>query len=123
MRNSNKRIIDSPITLVIALLLCIYLARAVWNIRKSATVAETKLEQAQSEYDRLQKQKTDLSTKIDYLSTPEGVETELRTKYRAVRPGESLAVIVDTTPTTTVATSTPSQGAWSRILQWFGFGR
>lgn len=123
MRNSNTfwhTLISSPITLVLALVLLVFLTRAAWNVHRSADVASAKLSQAQSEVDDLKAQQSNLSEKINYLSTPAGVETELRTKYRAVKQGESVAVIVGEDATTSVATSTQEIGWWGRVLQFVG---
>ena len=125
MRNSNQsvwpRIVRSPVTLVIGILLFIFLARAVWNVRMAEKVVTTKLREEQAEIVRLQDQKQDLAGKVEYLSTKSGIETELRSKYRAVRPGESVAVIVDDASSTApVATSTPKVSWWNNVLGFFG---
>ncbi len=54
-----------------------------------------RLETAQIELQKLEEHRSVLANKIQYLSTEQGIEAELRTKYRAVREGESVAVIVE----------------------------
>jgi hypothetical protein len=85
------------------------------------------LSQAQAELAGLEQQKESLSDSISYLSTPAGMEAELRDKYHAVKAGESVAVIVDdassssSSGASSEASSTPSSGWWSGLLNFIGF--
>ena len=65
-----------------------------------------RLVQAQNELQKLQEHQQDLSGKVAFLSTDQGVESELRTKYLAVKDDESVAVITGSEVSTT-STSTP----------------
>ena len=83
--------------------------------------------EAQVGYDKMVARKADLTKEVDYLSTEQGVEAELRTKYRAVKEGESVAVIVDNSPGQTAAvseasSSVPANGGswWTRLLHAVG---
>lgn len=60
---------------------------------KSATAGD-RLALSEAAYERLSLRHDSLAAKVDYLSTSEGVESEIRTKFRAVEEGESVAVIV-----------------------------
>jgi hypothetical protein len=74
----------------------------------------------------LSQRQQDISRRVDYLSTDQGVEAEIRTKYHAIKEGEQVAVIVDGSQAAnalqsasgTQATSTP--GFWRRLLRTFG---
>ena len=104
----------------IALLL---LVRAGWNIHEKAVVAGARLSEAQAELSGLEQQKAALSSSIAYLSTPAGMEAELRDKYHAVKEGESVAVIVDDDAgaASSTATSTLSESWWHRFMDFIGF--
>ncbi len=64
-------------------------------MREKLTLSKTRLETTAMELTKLEDHQDDLANKIKYLSTEQGIEAELRTKYRAIREGESVAVIVD----------------------------
>ena len=122
-RSPWKRLIYSPAGIIIGLIGLFILVRAAWNIHEKAVVAGERLSEAQSELTGLEQQKQALSDSIAYLSTPAGIEAELRDKYHAVKQGESVAVIVDDQPTATAspASSTPQASWWSRFMSFIGF--
>ena len=118
----------NPFVTIIALTLLFFLARAAWNVHRSAASASVRLSQAKAEQSTLEAEQKDLSVKIDGLSTPSGLESELRTKYRAVKEGESVAVIVkndQATSSSAVMSTASVQSAssanwWDRTLEFFG---
>ena len=121
-RSSSWHLASSPFTIIIILIVIALLVKAVWGIYGKSHLASLKYDEAQAELRKLEAQKEDLSNKVDRLSTASGVEAEIRTKYRAVRNGESVAVIIDdisgqNQSTTTVATST---SWWQSVLQFIG---
>lgn len=121
-----KRISNSPVTLVIALILCFILSKAAWGVYEKATATQVRLSQVQSELVKLEDRHKVLTGKVTLLSTDEGVEAEMRTKYRAVKDGEFVAVIVDTKtlPALAISASTTTQkGLWGRFWGWTGLGR
>jgi cell division protein FtsB len=130
MKYSNRslwrRFISSPFSAVALVVVVFILARAAINIQGKVETSAVKLEQAQAEYARLSQRQQDISRRVDYLSTDQGVEAEIRTKYHAIKEGEQVAVIVDGSQAAnalqsasgTQATSTP--GFWRRLLRTFG---
>jgi hypothetical protein len=118
MRNGNKnvseRIFSSPVAFIIFLIVLILMGRSAWNMHLSASASKSRLEDSRLALDRLRGEKKHVSDKIDVLSTPEGVESELRSKYRAVRDGESVAVIIDDVQSDTSNEATTTE----EILGW-----
>ena len=112
----------NPIVMIVALVLLFFLARSAWNMHRAADLASAKQAQTNMELEKLRANQESLSARIDSLSTPVGLEAELRTKYRAVKDGESVAVIVNTgdTTTTPVEASAKNSGWFDRVLSWFG---
>lgn len=126
--SSWKRFISSPFTLLAVIVLFLFLTKAVWGIREKNTLSVSRLELAQAELTKLESHQRDLAEQIRYLSTEQGIESELRTKYRAIREGESVAVIVDDNQTASVidASSTvmnkAAEKSWfKKFLRFFGF--
>jgi cell division protein FtsB len=126
-RSLTKKIISSPLSLVAVLILFVILVKATWSIHQKAAVSSQRLSQAQTELAKLEAHQKDLANQISYLSTDQGVEAELRTKYRAVKAGESVAVIVDKDQQAQViqASSTAAVSAswWQKVLHFFGLWR
>ena len=147
-RRTENRILSSPITIVGLTILIIILARATWSIREKSVASANKLSQAKSELAKLEDHQADIGQQVNHLSTEQGIEAELRTKYRAVKTGESVAVIVDNSQTASnspigrastsssltasfdgsesvaaasQASSTPLLGWFSRLLRSLGF--
>jgi cell division protein FtsB len=102
--------------------------KVVWNIREKLSDSNSRLRSTNAEFMKLQAHQNDLSNKISYLSTEQGIEAELRTKYRAIREGESVAVIVDEDQASSSLTHASSSQQtdsniswWRRILRVVGF--
>lgn len=118
-----KKLMNSPIMIVILIGILALFAKASWNsYRRSATSAD-KLEQAQASLAGLKSRENTLTEQIKYLSTDEGIEAELRSKFRAAMEGESVAVIIGTQASATdgkaVGDDRPPSW-WRRLLQSIG---
>lgn len=121
-RRHKHAILSSPFFIAALIAAFAFAAHAAWEIYVKDRTAADRLAQAQANLSRLQAQQGSLTEKIQYLSTDRGVEAELREKYRAVKDGESVAVIVDAPEASgSAATSTPSQSWLGSFLQLFGF--
>jgi hypothetical protein len=115
---------NSPVTLVLAAVLLVFMARAAARIHAKASESGTRLREAEASVARLRSSQTTMSAKISELSTDAGVEASIREKYHAVSPGESVAVIVDdanTQNSAAEATTTETRSWWSRFWDAIGF--
>ena len=83
-RSPWKRIIASPISLVVMAIVVSVLSKATWNIYEKAVVSNDRLELAVAELERMKERQSDLSEKVTLLSTDQGVEAEIRTKFHAL---------------------------------------
>lgn len=79
------------------------------------------LERTQAELKKVHDREVSLNDSVQYLKTSEGIDAEIRTKFRAVREGEEIAVIVvpEKEATTSVEQATVSVGFWGTIKGWF----
>lgn len=131
MKYSNRSVwqsfVSSPFSVVALIVVVFVLARASLNINNKVELSAVKLQQAQANLDKLMEHQRDVSRKVEYLSTEQGIEAEIRTKYHAVKDGEQVAVIVDdskklnNSQTASTTTATSSSGFFRRILRVFGF--
>ena len=126
-RSVWQAVLSSPFFLIVAIVILILLARAVLNIHEKAVESGIRLAQTQAELAKIEEDQAALQSEVSSLSTPAGIRDEIKERYHAVDPGESVAVIVDTSPTSatlsssteqTEASSTPSW--WSRFVHLFG---
>ncbi len=126
-RSIWKKIGNSPLTLLVILIISVLLVRATFNIREKTLLGQEKLSRAEAELIKLEEKKKVLTDRVAYLSTEQGVEAELRTKYRAVKEGESVAVILDdkNQAAALVASSADTSDAdlswWGRFIRFVGF--
>jgi cell division protein FtsB len=117
----KKRILSSPFTLFALVIVFVVLARAAWNIHGKAVLSDARLHEAQSELNKLHSRDVDLSAEVDRLSTPAGIEAELRSKYRATKNGESVAVIVDDQVGNAIEASSSETVSWlGKLLHAIG---
>jgi cell division protein FtsB len=76
--------------------------------------------QFQDELDTLNQKQEELSGKINNLSTDRGLEAEVRNRYRVIRPGEQLVIVVDDAAQGS-KTLPENPSWWVRIKQFLGF--
>jgi cell division protein FtsB len=117
-RRKAKRLFYSPATIVVLIIVLVILARGTWSIYEKYRLSSDRLDQAKGQLSALKNQEGQLSQSIAKLSTASGTEAVMRTNFRIVKPGESLAVIVDTA-TTAPATTTPPETFWQKLFGWF----
>jgi cell division protein FtsB len=128
-RSLWKRILASPLTTCAIGILLIVLIRGSWNLYQKTKLSETRLAQARIELEALKQRQSDVAQKVERLSTDEGIEAEIRTKFHAVKAGESVAVIIDESQMANAKSSqensqaTTTAGWWKRMLHMFGIGR
>lgn len=130
MRYGNRtiwrRFVTSPITMIVVFIVLIVLIKASLNVYGKAKSGAIRLDRAKAEFDRLDNRYVELADRVSSLSTEDGLETQIRTKFHAVKEGESVAVIVNSPNTASPVDAqqihaTSSIGWWSRLLRIFGF--
>jgi cell division protein FtsB len=119
-----RKIMYSPVVILLLLIIAIVFVRAAWNIYEKEAQSRAYLEQAQSQLSNMQSQEKILSQSVASLGTPQGKDAEIRSEYLVVKPGEQVAVMVDDEASDTAATSSAEVspgGFWARITGFFGF--
>lgn len=113
-----RKIIYSPLFIFILLFIFVFMLRGVIKIYNKNTLTVNNLNQEKIEIDKLKEREERLNTSIEYLKTDQGVENEIRVKFRAVREGEEVSVIIDDIKkeisTTTVDES--KKGFWYYLI-------
>ncbi len=117
-RRKAKRLLYSPVAIIVLGLVVVLLARATWSIHEKYDLSKSRLSEAEDQFDALKTQEGNLSQSIAELSTASGTETVMRTDFRIVKPGESLAVIIDSAASATATTT--HMTFWQSAGEWFG---
>jgi cell division protein FtsB len=119
-KNRVRRIVYSPVVLIFLLILLLLLLRGVLNVHNRAVLSKNNLKREQIELNKIVERERSLESSLEYLKTDQGIENEIRSKFRAVKEGEKLAVILDDNPATTTSTTTEQNTSlWNRIINWF----
>lgn len=90
-----RRVIYSPLTIIVLFFVVIVLAKAAWNVYVKETESRTYLTEAQMQFEKISADQSSLSASVAALETPEGVEAAIRSQFLVAKPGEQVAVIVD----------------------------
>jgi cell division protein FtsB len=89
-------------------------------VYKKAKLSKQNLERERKELEKLAIREKTLASSIDYLKTDQGIEDEIRTKFRAVKDGEKVVVIIDNQSTTTIPENkqASSTSFWYNLFHW-----
>lgn len=119
-KRNIRKFMYSPLVLIAMLVLFLILVSGVWGVYSKARISRLNLEREKTELAKLAVRQQKLSTSIEYLKTEQGVEDEIRTKFRAVKDGEKIAVIINTNTTSTSSiTSSTTESLLFKVFHWF----
>ncbi len=90
-----KNIIHSPASILILFIIFLILIRAIFSVYQKQNISIQNLAKEKMEYEKMSQRKEKLVSNIEYLKTDDGVESEIRNKFRLVKQGESVAVIIN----------------------------
>ncbi|MDB5259388.1 MAG: protein of unknown function with transrane region [Candidatus Taylorbacteria bacterium] len=120
-KKTLRRFMYSPWTLAALAIVVFLMAKGALNVNAKRQTSGEALGRAQLELGKLSERQKNLGTAVAYLSTPQGVETEIRTKFRVAKEGESVAVILeDAVATTSPNNAASKRGFWYRLSHLFG---
>jgi len=115
-----KRIVYSPIVLLILAIILVILIRGVFGVYKKEKLSLQNLNQDKAELQKIVDRQNNLVSSIEYLKTEQGVEDEIRSKFRVVKDGEKISVIVDDQKADIIdIATTTKKGFWSSVFNWF----
>jgi cell division protein FtsB len=78
--------------------LCVILIFSVYKLYRKYTKAHRALTDSQLELAKLQENEREINQSIDRLSTPAGIEYEVRDKYRVTKENEKMILVIDNKP-------------------------
>lgn len=119
--NRKRNVWSSTLLLIVLVVILVILLRGLYGIRQKALITAKRLDEARVSYDELKMHAEELQARVSYLSTDQGIESELRSKFRAAAEGESVAVIIDDNGNkhdNVTASSTEPTSFWSKIWRF-----
>lgn len=90
-----KRILYTPVSIVVLLALLSLIGRATWNMYGKERESRKQLERATVELAAFEAREKELTERIARLKTQEGIEAEIRGQFPVTKPGERMVVIVE----------------------------
>lgn len=114
----KKALYSRPVIFLLFIVLA-FLIHATWNIYKKQQISKIDLQEVKKESDGLALREAHLKDAVAYLNTDEGIEAEIRSKFRAVRPGEQVAVIIHN-DVEKVLLPPEKKSFWMKIKSFFG---
>ena len=118
-RKKIRKILYSPVTLLALFVVLSILVSGVWGVYQKSKVSHENLEREKKEIGRLTERERTLTSFINFLKTEQGVENEIRTKFRAIKEGEKVVVIVENKASVAEATSTvTSKSLLYKVFHW-----
>ena len=122
-----KRILYSWLSIAILSIAVIVVAHSSLGVFEKAEDSAKSLTQAEVELARASLRQNFLMGEIKKLESPDGIDKEIRNRYRVHKAGEKLIVLVDgeDAVASSSATSTPrdKRSFWQSLFHFFGGGQ
>ncbi len=113
-----RKILYSRTMIFFLFLVFVFLLQATWRVYHKQAISRQSLNQVIQESKRLDDRERAIQASVDYLQTDKGVEAEIRSKFRATKPGEQVAIIINDEVKRDI--SVPTQKTlWQKILDFF----
>ena len=112
-----KKFLFSKVAVFILFIMIFFFAKATLDVYFKEKESAKNLAEAQGEYTDLATRQATLQGDINRLSTDEGVDEEIRTRYNVAKPGENVLVIVSTSTATT--TQEKPESWWDKFRKLF----
>ncbi|TSC54910.1 MAG: hypothetical protein LiPW30_376 [Parcubacteria group bacterium LiPW_30] len=110
-----RRILYSRVTFVLVFILCVFVGRAAVSMYKSDSLTGEKRKIAEDELVAVRARENSLKAQIISLKTERGVEEELRGKFRVVKNGEGVIIVVDQEK----KEATTTKSGFANFFKWF----
>ena len=117
-----KKVLYSRTVLIFLAIIFIILLRSLYGVYKKESLSMQNLDMDKNELAQISERQKDIANSLEYLKTDQGVESEIRNKFRVVKEGEKVAVIIDDQTSSTPATvagdtgTTTEHGFWYNIF-------
>lgn len=94
-QQSWRGLLRSPLALILLIILCLFMARVVYDRYSIASEMAAREAQSKAELQALEERQAKLKEKVEYLSNDRGIEAEMRRNFDVARDGEQVVIILD----------------------------
>jgi cell division protein FtsB len=94
-QQSWRGLLRSPLALIILVILCLFLARVVYDRFVIASEMAAREAGSRAELKTLEEREAKLAEKVEYLSNERGIEAEMRRNFDVALEGEQVVIILD----------------------------
>jgi cell division protein FtsB len=120
VRRHKESFFHSRFWIGFLLTVCVILGLSTFRMYKKYIHAQQIKNDYYNELIQVQNHATVLKNNIDALSTDRGKESEIRDRYRVVKEGEQMILIVDNNDKETSENSVPEPMGWrARVIYFF----
>ena len=105
-------------TLVLLSLLVLFFIHSTWLVYQKKIASEELKVASLQNVSELQLRNKELESKISRLSTPAGVEEEIRSKFTVAKENEAMVIVVDDN-SQNMPTTSQKQSFWQKIWNLF----
>ncbi len=112
-----KKILYSRAMFVVLIVLVALAGRATWGVYQKEKISQLNLDRLQAEITELKGREEYITSGIDRLGTDRGIEEEIRQKFKVVKDGEVMAILMD--DEMAITASSTEKGFWSTVVDVF----
>jgi cell division protein FtsB len=98
----------------------LYSFYSTFQVYQKKIESERDIDTVQQNFFVLSAKEHELDTHIQSLQSPEGLESEIRSKYSVAKERERVAIIIEN-PHTATSTYDTHESIWSKVKHFFGF--
>ncbi len=124
LKNKNKinKIVYSWPVLILILIIVSLIGKSVWGVYQNEKISRGNKQYSEGKYQELKNKSDLIISEIEMLETEKGVETEIRDKFRVVKEGEQLAIIINSGDEEDMG-EIKEEKIWVKIWNFFKFLR
>ncbi len=111
------RMLYSKVSITLLAILTILIIRGSIAVVQKERQSRKNLEKVEAELIVAKEREKTLEEDIKTLSTPTGIESEIRSKYNVRKEGEDVIIVVE--PESQEDSSSTESSFWSKIRDWF----
>jgi cell division protein FtsB len=116
-RGNNKKIIYSGWTALVLIIILIILIRSTWSVFQKERGTEGNLSGTNEEMVLLEDRRDLLIKEIERLNSEKGIEEEIREKFRVVKQGEEMLMIIEGPGN--LPNGTEEESFWQKFIDRF----
>lgn len=90
-----RKLVYSPVTLLVLLMFVFLMSKGVYGMYQKYHLAKESLDEENARLEQLESQHSKLQKDLRLLDTEDGEESVIRDRFRVVKPGEELVVVIE----------------------------